>query len=95
MLEFVFLVFALLLFVICFLLYQIYKIKYRRRSELNSTFIPQVDIEGETGWELRINSRLEEIDTKISELERKLKKQERSVKKLAEALSVNEGDSYG
>ena len=86
MLELMFLVFMLLLFVICFLLYQIYKIKYSGKSELNSMFIPQIEVDGDTGWELGISSKLKEIDMKISELEGKLEKQERNVEKLAKAL---------
>ncbi len=87
MLESAFLVIILLLVVIiCFLLYQLYKIKYTG-TKSNSMFIPEIKAGGNAEQDLKLNSRLNEIDSRISEIEGRLKEQERNVKRLARALS--------
>jgi flagellar biosynthesis/type III secretory pathway M-ring protein FliF/YscJ len=85
MFEAMLLVILLLVFIICFLLYKIYKIKYTE-TESNSMFIPEIETD-EEGSDLKLTSKLNEMDLRISEIEDKLKEQERNVKRLAEALS--------
>jgi|GEM_PF-1776383 len=85
MFEAMLLVILLLVFIICFLLYKIYKIKYKE-TKSNSMFIPEIETD-EKGLDLELNSKLNEMDLRISEIEDKLKEQERNVKRLAEALS--------
>jgi len=71
--------------IICFLLYQIYKIKYTETGS-NSMFIPQINDEG-GGMDLKLSSRLNKMDIRISEVEDKLKEQGKNVRRLAAALS--------
>ncbi|NIO22572.1 MAG: hypothetical protein GTN38_00910 [Candidatus Aenigmarchaeota archaeon] len=50
-------------------------------------FIPEIKAGGNAEQDLKLNSRLNEIDSRISEIEGRLKEQERNVKRLARALS--------
>jgi hypothetical protein len=87
MLDLMLLVVVLLLAaVICFLLYQLYKIKYRGNKP-NSMFVPEIEGIEYTEQDLKFSSKLDGIDSKISSLEGRLKEQERNVKRLARALS--------
>jgi predicted RNase H-like nuclease (RuvC/YqgF family) len=87
MLELMLLVVVLLLAaVICFLLYQLYKIKYTGNKP-NSMFVPEIEGIDYTEKDLRFSSKLDDIDSKISSLEGKLKEQERNVERLVRALS--------
>lgn len=87
MLELMLLATLMLLFIISFLIYRIYKIRYMGKSKLNSMFIPEIENFKESGWELKFSSKLSEIDAKLSELEERVKEQEDNVKMLAKALS--------
>lgn len=87
MLELMFLVvISLLVVLICFLLYQIYKIKYTGKKS-NSMFVPEIKQDDRSEWELKFSSRLNEIVSRLSGLEDKLQEQEKNIKRLAEALS--------
>lgn len=81
---------AVLLAVICFLLYKLYRIKYTiPRGE--GGIIPEswkremMNLESDSGKEL--DMRFEEIDSRISDLEGKVRKNEKIVERLAEELS--------
>ncbi len=81
-------VILLLVLIICFLLYRIYKIKYKMGEGVNSTFIPEFkDIDEKTKQELRFSSRLHDVETRIADMEDRIREQEKNIKRLAEAIS--------
>jgi len=80
---------TVLLAVICFLLYQLYRIKYKE-GRGKTEFVPEKlkrDLEnlGSDGSS-EISMRLSDMSSKISELEGKMGKNERVVEKLIEEL---------
>jgi len=82
-------VIIILLAIICFLLYKLYRIKYTGGAPADE-FIPR-DLKKdlmETGIDERkeIELRFRDISSKISEFEKKLERNERVVEKLIEEL---------
>jgi hypothetical protein len=81
---------VVLLVVICFLLYQLYRIKYREGSlgdnSLSGTIKKDLmKLEDKDGKVLEM--RIKDIDSRISELEKKLEKSNALVEKFVEELS--------
>ena len=79
----------LLLAVICFLLYKLYKIKYTEGG--GRELIPEswkkdiMELGNDGGRELEV--RFEDMKSRVSEIEKKIKKNERVVEKLVDELS--------
>jgi hypothetical protein len=80
---------VVLLAVICFLLYRLYRIKYTGRGE-KTEFVPEnirrdlADLGEHESKEAEM--RLRDIDKRISDLERKVEKNEGVIEKLIEDL---------
>lgn len=78
----------LLLAVICFLLYKLYRIKYREGKV--GGIIPESwkkDLtELDDGVAKEIETRLKDVNSRISQIEERIKKNERVVEKLVEEL---------
>lgn len=79
----------LLLVIICFLLYKLYRIKYTGGK--GSGVIPErwkrdlMDLGNDKGKESEM--RFEDVNSRISEIEKRIEKNERVVEKLVEELS--------
>ena len=80
----------LLLIIICFLLYKLYRIKYTEGKD-SSELIPEnwkkdlMTLDSDGGKELEL--RFGDINSRISEIEKRIEKDERVVEKLVKELS--------
>ena len=77
-------VIAILSAAICFLLYRIYKLKYRLVGE---PLVPRVDFEKDMRTDIRIGNIIGELTEKVSGMEDRLEKSEKTVQRLIKELA--------
>ena len=84
MIEILLSVIAVLAAAICFLLYQIYRLKYRGKV---SGIVPKVDFEEDLGTDERLASRLEELSERMDDVESQVNKNGKTLERLLRSMA--------